>query len=74
MSNMKKAFNTAERGVASAFNKWDSAQGIPNDPMERTYENLKPQDIASLINRFGIDNVAKYIKVMETKRIKRRGG
>ena len=42
--------------------------GTETDPELVTYNTLKPYHFKGLERKYGIENVARYIKIMEAKR------
>lgn len=60
------------RAVRSAFDTVRSTFGFQRDPDLIKYERLKADDFKTLAGSYGPDETARYIHVMESRRLNRR--
>lgn len=67
---MLEQFDKVGNAVQEAFKTTDEAFGHETDPDLRIYDKLNtPEHTQKLVNRYGLEQVAKYVKAMELKRL-----
>ena len=66
----KNLFAPLDRAAAQAMKRQDKMVGAPSDPDLARYEQLGPNDFATIAKVYGPDNLIRYIKTMEARRMK----
>lgn len=72
----KANFDKLQRAVAKNFDRIAAVAvaDTDNDPDLQTYEGLTPQAFSAISAKYGPDNLVKYVKTMEARRLKKRAG
>ena len=70
MSLMKSALNRRMRVTKSAFDKVRKNTGQETYKPLEIYTKMKPEDFSVIAEKYGMDEVVRYIQVMENLRMK----
>jgi hypothetical protein len=62
-------FDRIQRATQKAFDRVGKTANIPTDPDLRIYNDLQPKDFEAMTQKYGQDDVMKYIQEMEAKRL-----
>ncbi len=68
-SKFRSAISRTSNATQRAFQIVHRNMATPSDPDLEIYQSLKPEDFASIMQRFGVDNTLHYIRTMEAKRL-----
>lgn len=62
-------FSKMQKAAQSAFDRVGNVTGTENDPDLSIYQTLAPQDFTKLMQQFGEEEILRYIKTMESRRL-----
>ena len=66
----KNLFGTLDDAASQAMKRQDKMLGAPTDPDLARYEQLGPNDFATIAKVYGPENMIRYIRTMESRRMK----
>jgi hypothetical protein len=67
--NSTDLFSKMQKATQSAFDRVGNVTNTENDPDLSLYQSLAPQDFTKLMERYGEDDVLRYIKTMESRKL-----
>lgn len=73
-SMLKDALDGKIAATKTALTRVRSNTGQETDTDLEIYSSLKPEDFTAIAERYGPDNVLRYIRKMETARMTRKEG
>jgi hypothetical protein len=62
-------FDKMTNATRSAFDRAGSVTGGENDPDLSLYQSLAPQDFTALMKEYGEEDILRYIRTMESKKL-----
>lgn len=73
MADLHSAIARSRKAAQVALSRGRRVTGQQMDEDLMIYERLKPQDFGALAERYGQENVVKYIKTMTARKVTQNG-